>query len=259
MKRLALVFSLAMSAAPVHAVPISFSGAELAALPGISFPRSNQTIMGDSLFLQAFFNGDITFNLPLDQFDVDASDFEVQIDMTRTLNRDGVSDFHPAIHLGDGLNLFGGFFSEGTTATLRTNARVAELRSDGLSLGHRELFPASPEVTVFLGSSFIATLRVQSTATGTHITTNIDNGVVSAAGVTSTVFDPSNGGPSLVLAPGGSRQNYLINSVTFTRGVRVATAVPEPGALGGVLLGLAAMGVGLYRREFKSSRIGSSI
>jgi len=53
MKHLALALGLATLSTPTLAAPISFTGAELANLPDITFPTGIRTIIGDSLRIDA--------------------------------------------------------------------------------------------------------------------------------------------------------------------------------------------------------------
>lgn len=250
MKHLTLILGLATLSTPALAAPISFTGAEFAALPGLTFPTGTQTIIADSLRIDATSGLGFLASLPLGQFNVDVEDFEVQIDITRLLRDDGVIDQAPFIYLSDGLNLFGGIFFDASSSATRTQARRDEIRSEGLPLIGREGFDQSAGTPVAINSNYLATIGVQATATNTTITTDINNGAVSSTGITTAILDSRNGGLSLTFAANSSSENYIINSVTFTRGVSTPTAVAEPGALGGMLLGLATLGFGLYRRRF---------
>lgn len=250
MKRLFMIMVLATFSPPALATPISFTGAEFAALPGITFPTGTQTIIGASLRLDAAAANSVIASLPLDQFNVDVSDFEVQINITRLLRDDGLGDQDPLIYLSDGRNLFGGVFNDASNITVATRARRDELSNDGQSLIEREVFGVSSSIPVALNSSYLATISIKATDTNTTITGDVNNGAASSTGITSTLFNSSNGGPSLILFSKRFNQNYLINSVTFTRGVSLPTAVAEPGALGGLALGLATLGLGVYRRRF---------
>jgi len=188
--------------------------------------------------------------LPLGQFNVDTSNFEAQISVTSLPDDGGVSIQSLLIYLSDGLNLFGGFFSARPNNTAFTDVRRDELSNDGQSLILREFLGRSSNAPVTANSSYLITIGVQTTATNTTITGDINNGAAALTPTTPTLFDPSNGGLSLVVFSNIPNQNYLINSVTFTRGVSAPTAVVEPKALGGLMLGLATLGFGLYRRRF---------
>jgi len=249
-KHLALILGLATFSTPALAMPISFTGAEFAALPGITFPSGTQTIVGDSLRLDATNTNSSIASLPLDQFNVDVSDFEVQINITRLLRDDGTEDHDPVIFLSDGRNLFGGIFADLSASTVFAQARRSELNSDGRSLVFIETLSNSSGAPVAFNDSYLATIGVQATPTNTIISVGINNGIASITDTTSTLFDLNNGGPSLVLFSNSFSENYLINSVTFTRGVSTPAAVAEPGALGGLALGLATLGFGMFRRRF---------
>lgn len=248
MKALVFVFGLAVFATPVHAVPISFTGAEFVNLPGISFFSGVRTIMGDSLHIRATENNDVILGLSLDQFNVDVSDFEVQFSITRLRTQNGFDIQNPTIHLSDGRNLFGAAFFAGSDTTLRAGAMREELAGDGQSLIFREELQNSGTTPVANNESYLATIRILASAFETEVIADLDNGSAVARGTTSTRFNPSNGGASLLLASGPIGANYLIHSVTFTRGVSAPRAVVEPGTLGGLALGLMGLGFGNYRR-----------
>lgn len=249
MKHIALVLGLATLSTPAFAVPISFTGAEFATLPGITFPTGIQTIVGDSLRIDATNSRSIVAALPLDSFNVDVSDFEVQFNMTRLRRDDGIAEQNPFIYLSDGRNLFGGFFFD-VPLGYRTGARRDELGVDGQSLILRQFLGNTNETPVPVNGDYLATIRIRSSASNTIITSTVNNGLRISSGTTATLFNPGNGGASLLFSSDFFSENYLINSVTFTRGVSAPAAVPEPGALGGMLLGLTTLGFGLYRRRF---------
>jgi len=250
MKSLTLILGLATLSTPALAAPVSFTGAEFANLSGITFPTGTQTIIGNSLRIDATNTNSVIASLPLDQFNADVSNFEVQIDITRLFDDNRSADQDLTIYLSDGRNLFGAQFFDATSTDVRGRVRRDELNSDGQSLISREFFDQSSAVPTAINNSYLATTSVQATATNTIIAGDINNGAVSFTETVSTLFDPSNGGPSLVLISNASIENYQINSVTFTRGVSAPTAVAEPGMLGGMALSLAALGFGLYRRRF---------
>lgn len=250
MKYLALALSLATFSTPALAAPITYTGAEFANLPGIAFPTGVRTIIGDSLRIEATDNNSAIAILALDQFDVDVGDFEVDVNITRIIADDGRLDQNLFIHLSDGRNLFGGVFVD-NIPSVSAQIRRDELSSDGQSLMIREELGSSPSILVDINNSYLATIKVQATNTNTTVRGYINNGISATnIGVTSTLFDSRNGGPSLVLSSNDFNHNYLINSVTFTRGVNASSAVTEPGALGGLALGLATLSFGLYRRRF---------
>lgn len=249
MKRLALILGLATFSTPALAAPISFTGAELANLPGITFPTGTQTIIGDSLRIDATLGNSVIASLPLSQFNVDVRDFEVQINVTRLLNDASNADQDYEIYLSDGLNLFGGHFVD-IGDIIQARIRRDELNSDRQIVMFKDLLAEASNVPVSINSSYLATIGVQSTATSTTITTEVNNGASSITASTPILFNASNGGPSLALFSNSPSENYQINTVTFTRGVSVPTAVAEPGALGGLALGLATLGFGVFRRRF---------
>jgi len=253
MKHLILAAAMTALSAPALASPISFKGAELVSLPNIVFPTGNQTIVGDSLLLNVVGEFSALASLSLDSFNVDVRDFEVQIDVTKLRRDDNVLDQDLRIYLSDGVNVFGGVFVDGSpdnAGTTRVDARRDELLGDGQSFRFIESVGFSTLAPAAFDNNYLATVRIQAAATQTSITGDINNGAVRITGSTTTLFDPNNGGLSLVIGGSEFGENYLINSVTFTRGVSAPTAVSEPGTLGGLALGLATLGLGLYRRRF---------
>lgn len=247
MKSLALASGLLFFSSAVSATPISFTGAELAALPSISFPTGTQTIFGDSLRIDASTRNSAIVRLPFDLFDVDVSDFEVQINFTRLRRDDGLDDHDPTVFLSDGFNLFGAGFGDSSNNGVNASPRVHSISPDQKSLNFDAPLTRSADIVVPLGSSFLATIRIQSTGISTTITSGFNNGSISATGVSPTLFDPNNGGPSLIIGSNDVNENYQINSLSFTRGVSLPTAVPEPNALAG--LGIGLLGFSLYRRR----------
>jgi len=208
--------------------------------------------MGDSVLFEPTRSFSVLASLPLGQFNVDISDFEVEINMTKLLNDGGRLDQDIQILVSDGRNLFGGLFhnisSRGDELFLQS--RRSELLSDGQSVEHREIFNPPPfGVSVPADTIYTATIGVRAEASETFIIGRINNGALDFTASTTTTFNSGNGGPSLILASYGPQENHLINSVTFTRGVSAPAAVPEPGALGGMLLGLTTLGFGLCRRR----------
>lgn len=247
MKSLFLASGLILFSSAASATPISFTGAELSALPNVSFPTGIQTIVGDSLRIDASARNSVIIRLPFDQFDVDVSDFEVQVNFTRLRRDDGLDDHDPTVFLSDGFNLFGAGFGDSFDNRLNTSPRVHNINPDQQSLNFDAPLIRSADLVVPIGSNFLATIRIQSTGINTTITSGFNNGSVSVTGVSPTLFDPNNGGPSFIIGSNDANENYRINSVTFTRGVSQLTAVPEPNALAG--LGIGLLGFSLYCRR----------
>lgn len=249
MKHLALGISLATFSTPALATPISFTGAEFASLPGISFPSGTRSIIGDSLRIDGNRNFHATVVLPLTQFDVDPGNFELQLNVTRLLNDSNFEDQDLHVYLSDGRNLFGGTFADFSTSVF-VRIRQDELNRNDQSFIDGELLGVSQFTPVAVGSDYLATLSVRATATETTITGNINNGAVNFTRTSTVLFNSNGVGLALVLGSSNLNQNYLINSVTFSEGVGAPTAVSEPGAFGGLALGLTTLGFGLYRRRF---------
>lgn len=248
MKYLSLVVALTTLSTPALALPISFTGAEFASLPGITFPTGTRTIIGDSLRIDGTSTQAVVASLPLDQFGLNPGGFEVQFNITRLLRDDGNTEQNPFIYLSDGFNLFGATFID-TVEGFGAQIRRDELDSDGQSLNRIEFLGTSPITPVAINSDYLATISIEIGTDGTTITGDVNNGAVRRTASTTTVFDPGNGAFSLVLGSNSFTENYIINSVTF-REVSTVTAVVEPGAFGGMGLGLLTLGLGLYRRRF---------
>lgn len=249
MKCLIVLLSVMMFSTPTLATPVTFTGAELLSFSGVTFPTGTQTVVGDSLRIHATSAFSVVAALSLDQFDVDVSDFEVAIDITRLSRDDGAVDQNPRIFLSDGRNLFGAIFFDTFSTDLVVETRTEELDSDGQSLIFRDFLGQSPATTVPEGASYLATIGVQATALNTSITADIDGGVTGVGGSTPVLFDAGNGGPSLIFGASNFNENYLVNSITFTRGVAIRTAVPEPNSIAGLGLGFLGLGTTLHRRR----------
>lgn len=232
---------------PAAAAPISFTGSELLNLTGIRFPNATPTLVGDSIRLNNIRASGILAVLPLDQFRVDPSQFEVQINVRKLLRDDGVSDQDFNVYLSDGRNLFGGVFGDifSTTNIIAHHPTRAEISSNGLSFVFREILDPSNFISAVAGENFRVTLSVQSTSGGTTVNGDINEGAAQASGSYIPFLDPANGGFSLVLGADALGENVQINSLTFTSGV----SVPEPSALAGLSGGMMLLFGMLYRRR----------
>lgn len=247
MKPMILAFALTAITMPVAAAPISFTGSELLNFTDIRFPSSTPSLAGDSLRLNNTRGTGILAVLPLDQFRVDPSQFEVQVNVTKLLRDDGVSDQDFNLYLSDGFNLFGGVFGDifSTTNIIAHHPTRAEISNDGFSFILREILDPSDFISTIAGENFLATLNIQSTSGGTNVDGDINEGAVQASGSYLPFLDPQNGGFSLVFGADAIGENVQINSVTFTSGV----SVPEPSALAGMTIGIISLFGALYRRR----------
>lgn len=230
------------------ATPITFTGAEFANLSNVTFSTGSRSTIGDSLRINATISRSVLAEFSFANFNVDISDFEVQLDLTRRITSDGGFDHDPQIYLSDGRNLFGGSFFDFNLVPVSFQARQQELANDGVDLINLQNLGTSSGISVAAESNFLATIRVQATAANTTITGEANNGAIGLTAVTSTLFDPSNGGPSLIFASDNANERYQINSISFTRGVTVA----EPGTLASLGFGLMGAGLCLYRRRHRA-------
>jgi len=247
MRSLFFVLSLIIFNATASAAPISFTGAELLSATGISFPTGTRTVVGDSLQIESTALNSVVARLPLDQFVIDLSDFEVQLNITRTLDIFGAEDSDPSISITDGVNVIQAGFGDGSGLNFFSAVRTGVLTSDETAFVSRTGLDLSDPTPIAVGSAYTGRFRINATATATFLSADLNGGNAPSSATTPTVFDPSNGGLSLLLAGNHVGETYLINSLTFTRGVSLATAVPEPNALAG--LGVGLLGFSLYRRR----------
>lgn len=251
MRSLVLISAILASTASASATPISFTGAELAGFQGITFPTGTPTVIGNSLRIDATATNSVLASIPLSQFTVDPSDFEIQLNLTRLLADSGFRDQDFNVYLSDGLNLFGSIFQDVTNPAIIAGNRRDRLSPDGRTIIFEDAGPGiSPFAPVEPGESFLASFSLRQVGGNTEITSTVD-GFSAATGSFAGLFDLSNGGPSLVFAGNSNNENYLINSVTFTRGLSpgAPTAVSEPGAIAGLGLGLTTLALSLYRRR----------
>jgi len=232
---------------PAAAAPISFTGSELLNLTGIRFPSSITSLAGDSLRLNNTRRFGIIAELPLDQFLIDPSQFEVQVDITKLRRDDGLSDQELYIYLSDGFNLFGGVFGDFMNNVDRIAYQPirAEISNDGLSFIFREVLAPSDFIPAVAGDDFFSTLRVQSTSNGTIVSGDINAGATQTSGFYLPFLDPSNRGFSLVLGGDAVGENIQINSLTFSSGVSVS----EPSPLAGLSIAMVLLAGMLYRRR----------
>jgi len=253
MKPLILIMSLLGLLNPAFAAPITFSGADLLNLPGATFPFGGRVVSGNGLLINndpdAIVIGETLAILPLTQFNVDVSDFTIQLDITRLPDGRGQNNQDLLVVLSDGLNLFGGiFFDNGIDqAVYRTGQPV--FLSGTTIIGFDAAPGQSAGVPTAVGSRYLAGLNFQVTENSTQVIGDINNGTASAAFNSPISLDPANGGLALHLISFATDGNFQFNTLSFPRGVSLPTPAPEPGTLGGLALGLTSLSLGLYRRR----------
>lgn len=253
MKTTLLALGFISLSAPALANPISFSGAEIAALPNVSFPTSSSSIDGSSLLLGAEADraNSVLINISLDEFIVDLNNLELRLDLVRLLRDDGAADQNLFVYISDGSNLLGGVFPDNSTS-VRFEARPGILNTGGENFSVGPILGASSFLPVSVGSAFSATLSLQAQAGNTVISGRIDTGSATDSATQSTTALLNQGnGLSLILGHNTLGENFQINALTFTNGVSFPTTIPEPGAMGGLGLALFALGTGLHRRRNK--------
>lgn len=245
MKRLLLILSFTTFISPAISAPITFTGAELASLPGASFPTGGQIINGDSLvFTDPGVETGVLYRLDLSPFTLATQRIDFTLNVTRLNDDFGRVGQDWRIGLFDGQNFFHVFFSENDFGEFTTFFRANTLSPDetalegGATFGSfgrisgisattrlRVVIGAGPTATSVFASVFGTTLRGGST----NITTNQTNDL------------------SLLIVGNEISQNYQIDSLTFNEGVSLPTDIPEPSTFGATLMGLTVLG--LYRRR----------
>jgi len=230
------------------AAPLSFTGAELTTLTGASFPTGGQTIIGDSLRFDPTILRPILYRLDLSDFNVDPSEIAISVQVTRLLSDGGAldNDFHIGIY--DGQTYFHSIFLDIIPPNLARRHFASSLIDGGTSFESSMLPGQSAEIVAPAGEFAQYDVTIRATPTFTEILSDA-NQSGSFSNQTSTLLD-NNAGLSLVFAGQNIAENYLVNSLTFTRGVSLPTAVPEPSALAGLGLGFLGF-AGLMRRRRK--------
>lgn len=244
--QLFVIFAVIFNAVTItaKAAPITFTGAELANLPAVSFPSGNQTIIGDSLFLEpgtAF--RPIYLALPLDGFNVDRSNIGVSIEITRLADRNGGEDFNFRFGITDGTFGFTNlFFNPATPGSLRPRAEIVRIDTDFTFFPTVTSLGSGAEGAAAVGSTSKLNYTFRATPTTSFVDTSLDQGPVHTGG-TSQLLQA--GAPLTLIIGGGLLDvDYLINSLTFTNGVTTAVSEPEPGQL--LLLSFSLLGLSLH-------------
>lgn len=247
---IALGFTLVVT--PSIAAPLTFTGAEIAQLSNVTLAPDTKVVAGTSLFNGA----STTFRLaefPLEEFGSGLSNINIIFNVTRLPTVfDGFVQRYQ-IRISDGLNIFGTSTSAGLSTTgvrnddvIRGGVFESEVGS-GVSLG---TVPLGSGQDLPFNSTFDLDFTIQTRATDSLLSLSF-NQAAEFGRSSSRLFDPANGGFSLVLG-GLGPSSYQFNSITFNDGLRpsgfLTTQVTEPSSLAGLSIALLSF-AGLIRRR----------
>lgn len=245
MKYLVLALTLATISSQTSATPVTFTGAELANLPGVTFPSGTQSIIGNGLRLENLTGDGVIYRLPLDGFSIDPTNIGLSISYEQSLRTDGIADQDLFLGIYDGAHYFSSVAIDFFPEMLELQNRVSILSVAEDRLATRTFREIGPHLTFNTGTTAQFDVSIQATPSGTLIS-GAFNGSGPFVSSTPTLFD-SGGNLSLLIAGNSPGENFLINSLTFTSGLSGPTAISEPSMFGGLALGL--MTLGLYRRR----------
>lgn len=247
MKYLILAISLFTISTQTSATPVTFTGAELADLPGATFPTGIQTIIGDDLRIDNTIGAGIIYRLPLDQFDINPENLSLSINYTRLLSDSGSNLQRLRLGVYDGQTLFNVFAFNPGGDTIRGQITEGFLSPDERNLLATDRFQLGPETPSPIGSIAQLNVLIQASPITTIITGDLNqSGAFSDA--VNNILDRNNG-LDLIISGDFVGENYLINSLTITSDASGPFAVPESGTLGGLAFGLTSLSLGLYRRR----------
>lgn len=249
MKPLALILGLLTLSTPTFATPITFTGAELANLPGASFPTGGQSIVGDDLRIDPTAENAVLYRLDLSQFIVDPTNISISVNSTRLLRDDNFEDQELRIGLYDGQTFFHTTFVDFTDQTVEPRIGYSAISNDETLLGRVFIVGSGSNVPSPINSIARLSVTIQAGPTATVVEGEV-NGAGGFASEIPTVLDINNG-LSLILAGNELGENYLLTSLTFTSDVSLPASVPEPNMLGGLALALTTLGFGLHRRRLQ--------
>lgn len=249
-RKLGLVISLffVFSAYSANATPITFTGAELAAHEGFSFPNGSHAITGESLFLKNNSGTNSEFqvlgSLSLRSFDVDASNIGFSVNFTHLADDQGggLAGFY--VGIADLSHVFGGYVLD-HGRPYEFNPRELEFLNGGKNAANVNFTPTySEQYPIPIGNSANFDVLIQATLSATTVIGSIE-GRAPITFSRNSALDFNNSDLSLVFISGNiSNDNYQINSVTFTSGVTASngpTAISEPGSI--VLTGFGGLGL----------------
>jgi len=248
MRSLILILGFISLPTQVLSAPITFTGTELSTLPGASFPTGGNATVGDDLRFDPTLFGAVLYRLDLSDYVVDTNDIGFSLTFTRLLNDGGDLDQDISIGIYDGQTFFNAVFDGEPSDQARPQHRV-----DALNATETQLAPVTfLRFGAFTPSPGDSLVQLDVTLRATPSETTLISEVNSAGAISSTVSTvlQANSGLSLLIIGNETNENHLINSLTFTSGISLPTTVPEPGAMGGLALGLGMLGFSFYRRRF---------
>lgn len=248
MKTVLLLLGLISLSTSALAAPITFTGAELATLNGASLPTGQERIIGNSLRFDPVPGFSVLYRLSLDGFTVDPNGVGVSVDLTRLLRDDGIADQDIYIGLYDGQNFLNTFFVDTTNTDYAAQNRLDTLAIDETTIALGSILGTGAFTSSPIGSVAQLDVFIRALPSGTEIIGNV-NQAASVSSTTATRLDFDRGLSLIIAADNEPGEVYQIDALTFTSGVSFPTAVPEPGALGGMAFGLLALGLGRYRRR----------
>lgn len=255
MKAMITGLALAGITLSVEAAPITFTGAELAALPNATAVGGIHTISGDSLLITATSDRQILFNLNLSDFVLDGSDIGFVANVTRLTTSGGFRDNDIRLGLTDTRNyVYAEFNNLSTAPNVVPRHNRSFITNGGLNFSGASPFGVGTGFGYEFGQAANLGVIIRPAAGFTQIFSTF-NGQGGFTSVTDTNrLDPVFFDLSFTIGGFLNTQRYLINSLTFNSGVALPEpqSVPEPAPLAGLGLGLLGLG-GFIQRRRKTS------
>lgn len=247
MRALILSLGLAFVSSPSLSTPVTFTGAELAGLPGAEFPTGGQSIVGDGLYFDPTLLNAVLYRLPLNDFITDPNNIGISVNMSRLFNDGGNADQDFRFGIYDGQRIFDTFFIDVATQLQPANRVDVPNASETQNVTNL-IHINGPLYSAPIGSIAQLDVTIQAGPTSTTIISEVNQAGAFTSSVPYVLDTAAD--LSLIFLGNNLGENYLINSLTFTSGVSFPTAVPEPRALAGLALGLGMLGFSFYRRRF---------
>lgn len=253
MRYFLILFSFLAFTPTSYATPITFTGAELAALPNATAVGGIHSISGDSLLLTATSNNQILFNLNLSEFILTGEDIGIVANATRLTTTGGIRNSDIRLGVTDTRNyVYAEFDNFSTQPNVLRGHRHGFVTNNGQNFSQFGAIGDGPIFGYEFGEAANLSVILRPTPGFTQIFSTF-NGQGGFTSVTDTNrLDPVFFDLSFTIGGASAGERYQINAVSFFSGVALPEpqAVSEPGAFGGLALSLAAMGLGLYRRRF---------